>query len=74
MAAYLQEAAVIKPLLAGEHRLDRRLHVVVDPTCAGALEEGEGAIIRLKDQLLALGPVDIYRSAMIVAAMFHVAR
>ena len=39
MRAHLQEAAIILPLLAHEDRLHRRLHVVVDAACAGALKK-----------------------------------
>ena len=38
VAAHLQEAAIVEPLLADEDRLHRRLHVVVDAAPAGALE------------------------------------
>jgi hypothetical protein len=57
MAAHLQEAAVVMPFLTGEDRLHRRLHVVVDAPCAGALEEGEGPVMRVKHHLLALAHV-----------------
>ena len=45
MAAHLQEAAIILPLLADEHSFDGRLHVVVDAVRAGAPEEGEGLVV-----------------------------
>src|SRR3954451_25286657 len=41
VAAHLQKAPVIGALAADMDRIDRRLHVVVDAACAGALEEGE---------------------------------
>jgi hypothetical protein len=34
VAAHLQEAAIVEPLLADEDRLHRRLHVVVDAASA----------------------------------------
>jgi len=57
MAAHLQEAAIVESLLAGEDRLRRRLHVVIDPARAGATEKGEAAIMRVKDHLLALARI-----------------
>ena len=41
VAAHLQEAAIVEPVLADEDRLDRRLHVVLDAAPAGALEQRE---------------------------------
>ena len=45
MAAQLQEPAVVGPLLAHEDRVQRGLHVVVDASGAGALEQGEGPVM-----------------------------
>jgi hypothetical protein len=52
MAAHLQEAAIVMPVLADEDRLHRRLHVVVDAACAGPLEEGEGPVMGVEHHLL----------------------
>ena len=57
MAAHLQEAAVVGALLADEDRVDRRLHIVVDAARAGALEEGEGAVVGVEHHLLRLARV-----------------
>ncbi|MNE19711.1 hypothetical protein D3C80_1128020 [compost metagenome] len=57
MAAHLQEAAIVEPFLADKDRLDRRLHVVVDATRAGATEEVEGLVVRVEDHLLALAHI-----------------
>ena len=57
--AHLKEAPVVVPLLAGEDRVHRRLHVVVDAPTAGPAEEAEGALVRLKDHLLALAREDL---------------
>ena len=54
MAAHLREAAIELALLANENRLHRRLHVVVDAARAGALEKGEGALMRVENHLLRL--------------------
>jgi hypothetical protein len=50
-------ANVVGPLLANEDRVDRRLHVVVDPARAGALEEGEGPVVGVEHHLLRLARV-----------------
>jgi hypothetical protein len=57
VAAHLQKAAVAMALLAGEDRLDRRLHVVIDSPGAGALEEGESPVMGVEHHLLALAHV-----------------
>ena len=54
MAAHLQEATIVEPLLADEDCLDCRLHVVIDAARAGATEEGEGLVVGIEDHLLAL--------------------
>jgi hypothetical protein len=46
--AHLKEAAVVLAILADEHRLNRRLHVVVDSAPAGASEEREGAVVGVR--------------------------
>src|SRR6266567_2867770 len=45
VAAHLQEAAIVEAILADEDGLHRRLHVVVDAAPAGALEQGERAVV-----------------------------
>src|SRR5262249_59649353 len=57
MAAQAQKAAVELAVLAKEHGLDRRLHVVVDAAGAGPSEEGEGADVRVEHHLLALARI-----------------
>ena len=57
MAAHPQKAAVELAVLADEHGLDRRLHVVVDAARARALEEGEGAVVRVEHHLLGLARI-----------------
>ena len=57
MPAHLQEAAVEPAILADEHCLDRRLHVVVDAARAGPLEEIKGAGVRVEHHLLALARI-----------------
>jgi hypothetical protein len=54
MAAHLQKAAVELPLLADEHRLHRRLHIVVDAAGAGPFEESERPVMGVEHHLLAL--------------------
>ena len=54
VSAHLQEAAIVGPLLAGEDRLHRRLHVVVDAAPTGTLEEGERPVVGVEHHLLAL--------------------
>ena len=54
MAAHLQEAAIVKTSFADEDRLHGRLHVVVDATSAGALEQGERPVMGVEHHLLRL--------------------
>ena len=54
MAAHLQEAAIVEPVLADKDRFHRRLHVVVDAALTGAPEEGEGTVVRVEHHLLRL--------------------
>ena len=58
MAAHLQKAPVELALLAQEHRLHRRLHVVVDAARAGTFEVGEGVCMGVENHLLALARID----------------
>jgi hypothetical protein len=57
MAAHLLKAAVVDPLTADQDRLDRRLHIIVDPACAGAFEESEGAVMRVQNHLQRLARI-----------------
>jgi hypothetical protein len=57
VAAHLLEAAVVGALLAHEDRVHRRLHVVVDPARAGALEEGERPVVGVEHHLLRLARI-----------------
>lgn len=57
VAAHLQEAAIVLPILADEHRLHRCLHVIVDAKRAGAAEEGEGPIVGVEHHLLRLARI-----------------
>src|SRR5215469_16311999 len=54
MAAHPQKTTIELAILAKEDRLDCRLHIVVDAARAGALEEGESAIMRIEHHLLGL--------------------
>ena len=65
--AHLQKAAVVAPLAADEHRVHRRLHVVVDPARAGALEEREGPVVRVEHHLLALARIGAHEQHPAVA-------
>lgn len=57
MAAHLQEAAVVLPLLASKHGIHRSLHVIVDAARAGAPEEGKRPLMRVEHHLLALAHI-----------------
>ena len=59
VGTHLLEAAVVVPLLAGEHRAHRRLHVAVDAAPADPAEEAERALVRLEHHLLALAREDL---------------
>ena len=67
MAAHPQKAAVELAVLADEHGLDRRLHVVVDAARAGPLEEGEGAVVRVEHHLLGLARIGPHEQHAAVA-------
>ena len=67
MRAHLNKAAIVLPSLADEHRIDRRLHVVIDSARARALEEGEGAIVRVEHHLLALARIGAHEHHPTVA-------
>ena len=57
MPAHLCEAAVVAAIPAGEDRIHRRLHVVVDAARAGPAEEGERPIMRVEHHLLRLARI-----------------
>ena len=57
MRAHPLETAVELPLLADEHRIHRRLHVVVDATPAGAAEQGKRSVVGVEDHLLRLAGI-----------------
>jgi hypothetical protein len=67
MRAHLQEAAIVLAVLTDEHRIDRRLHIVVNPTRAGAPEEREGALVRVEHHLLALARIGAHEHHAAVA-------
>src|SRR5438477_11736539 len=67
MPTHPQEAAVVLAVLADEHGLDRRLHVVVDAARAGALEEGESAAVRVEHHLLGLARISPHEQHPAVA-------
>ena len=57
MAAHLQEAAIVEPILADEDRLHCRLHVVVDAALAGALEQSKCPVVGVEHHLLRLARI-----------------
>ena len=57
MRAHLQETPIVLSVLADEHRIDSRFHIVINPARAGALEEREGALVRVEHHLLALARI-----------------
>src|SRR5438477_1012034 len=67
MPTHPQEATVVLTVLADEDGLDRRLHVVVDAARAGALEEGEGAAVRVEHHLLGLARISPHEQHPAVA-------
>ena len=67
VATHLLEPAIVGALLAHEDRIYRRLHVVVDPSPAGASEEGEGAVVGVKHHLLALTGIGAHKQHPAVA-------
>ena len=54
MAAHGQEPGVPSPVLAREHRVHRRPHVVVDAPRASTAEKRERLLVRVEQHLLAL--------------------
>jgi len=67
VAAHLGKAPIELPILAQKHRIDRRLHVVVDAARAGALEECEGPVMGVKHHLLALAGIGSHKQHPTVA-------
>src|SRR6266481_7989667 len=67
MPTHPQEATIVLTVLADEHGLDRRLHVVVDAARAAALEESEGAAVRVEHHLLALARISPHEQHPAVA-------
>src|SRR5690606_1950564 len=61
MAAHLQKTPVVEPLLAYKDRLDRGLHVVVDPARAGAFEESERPVMGIEHHLLGLARIGTHK-------------
>ena len=57
VAAHLQEAPVEHAILTDQDGLHRRLHVVVDPSPAGALEEAERPVVGVEHHLRALSRI-----------------
>jgi hypothetical protein len=67
MAHHLQKAPVEGPLLAGEHSVDRRLHVVANTALAGALEERERLFVGIEHHLLGFARVSPHERHAAVA-------
>src|ERR1700676_3676396 len=67
MAAHLHEATIVETPFADEDRLHRSLHIVVDATSAGALEQGERPVVGVKHHLLGLARITPYKQHPAVA-------
>src|ERR1700733_10582203 len=61
MAAHLQEAAIVETSFANEDRLHSRLHIVVDATSAGALEQSECPVVGIEHHLLRLARISSHK-------------
>jgi hypothetical protein len=61
MAPHLQKTAVEPAVLADEHRLDCRLHIVLDAAPAGALEEINNPGVGVEQHLLALARIGAHK-------------
>ena len=59
MRAHLQKPLVVPSLLADEHRVHRRLHVVVDAALADPAKEPKRPLVRIEHHLLALARVEL---------------
>ena len=66
-AAHLQEAAIVEAVLADEDRVHRRLHIVVDATSAGPLEQREGPVMGIEHHLLRLARIGAHEQHPAVA-------
>ena len=67
MRAHRQKAAVEAALLADEHRVDRRRHVVVDAAPAHAAKQAEGVVVRVEHHLLGLARIGPHQEHPAVA-------
>src|ERR1700716_65676 len=67
MAAHLHEAAIVETPFADEDCLHRSLHIVVDATSAGALEQGERPVVGVKHHLLSLARITPHKQHAAVA-------
>src|SRR6202795_1197511 len=67
MAAHLHEASIVETPFADEDRLHRSLHIVVDATSAGALEQGERPVVGVKHHLLSLARITPHKQHPAVA-------
>src|ERR1700736_3904282 len=61
MAAHLHEATIVETPFADEDRLHRSLHIVVDATSAGALEQGERPVVGVEHHLLRLARIATHK-------------
>ena len=66
-AAHLQETAIVEAVLADEDRVHRRLHIVVDATSAGPLEQREGPVMGIEHHLLRLARIGAHEQHPAVA-------
>ena len=66
MIAHCKEALVVAPLLADKDRIDRRLHVVVNPAPRDTAQKLERPRMRIEDHFLALARIrnDVERAAV----------
>ena len=67
MPAHLKKAAVVLSVFAGEDRLHRRFHIVINAALAGALEKGEGTVMRVEHHLLRLARIGTHEQHAAVA-------
>jgi hypothetical protein len=67
VSAHPLKTAVELAVLADEHGLDRRLHVVVDAARAGPLEKSKGAVVRVEYHLLGLTRIGAHEQHAAVA-------
>ena len=67
MRAHRHEPLVVLALLDDEHRVHRRLHVVVDAAMAHPAEETKRAFVRVEHPLLALARIALHQNHPAVA-------